>query len=139
MLGAARAYPSSVNTYIKSEGRLGNVLDKHNDHRLPDLCVNKVPFFGHAIIVSKLILEMVHRVSRIGCRKTKIMIHTSHQLNLLWDVNVVLAFMHSTFIGTMVRKLEDKGPELDFKDSCLEGRFHRFSFHPGDRTNMQVF
>ena len=58
---ASRFHLSSVNDYIKHGGRLGKVLDKPNAHRLVELCVHTIPLYGHALFVSELVLEMVHR------------------------------------------------------------------------------
>jgi len=55
-------YLKSIMEYHKKGGRLSYLLDKPNSHRLLELAVQTIPMFKHALIVSELVLEMVHRV-----------------------------------------------------------------------------
>lgn len=52
----------ALNEYNTLDWRHMNVLDKLNAPKLAELCVNTVPIIGHALFISDLVLEMVHRV-----------------------------------------------------------------------------
>ena len=48
--------------YIRDFGAKGIELDKPNSHRLLELCVHSITTYGHAQVLSELVLERTHRM-----------------------------------------------------------------------------
>lgn len=59
---SARNYLTGAERCVQQCPMLARCLDKPNFHRLVELCVNSIPSFGHGLVLSELVLEMVHRV-----------------------------------------------------------------------------
>ena len=56
-----KKYTGSINHYCFSGGKGARVLDKPNAHRLLELAYHTIPMYGHALNISELVLEQVHR------------------------------------------------------------------------------
>lgn len=56
-----KRYTESINQYCVRGGEWANLLDKPNAHRLLEFAYHTLPMYGHALNVSELVLEQVHR------------------------------------------------------------------------------
>ena len=56
-----RKYTHNINLCYENGGTWAKELDKPNSHRLLELAFHTIPMYGHALNVSELVLEQVHR------------------------------------------------------------------------------